>query len=259
VQFLDQNCGAASFPCYADDHGHPPAPGRWMTEALDAILDDFDDLAGQEVAYSVEGPPNDYALSRFAICDIRPDLNPGSVAIPLYQYLFHEYVLTQATFAPAPNPYAAEIRTATSFVHGDVPSAILGRDGRLNTWSGTESMPWSLWDSPPGDQDAALNLLRDASMLRRGAGRDYLVLGRMLASSDVRGDVLHAAWRAADGRRAVALANWTRTPMTVETPAGRLHLGGRITDVAGEIVLPAVSVALVELCDINVPAVVEVP
>lgn len=247
VQFLDQNCGAAAFPCYARDHGHPPAPGRWMTEALDAILDDFDDLAGRQVAYSVEGPPNDYALSRFAICDIRPDLNPGSVAIPLYQYLFHEYVLTQATFAPAPNPYAAEIRTATSFVHGDVPSAILGRDGRLNTWSGTESMPWSLWDSAPGDQDAALRLLWEASALRRGAGREYLVLGRMLAASPVRGDVLHAAWQAADGRRAVALANWTRTPVTVEAPPGRLHLGAGVAEVAGEIVLPELSVALLEL------------
>ena len=30
IQFFDQNCNAATFPCFASDHGHPPVPGKWM-------------------------------------------------------------------------------------------------------------------------------------------------------------------------------------------------------------------------------------
>jgi hypothetical protein len=246
VQFLDQNCGAAAFPCYSSDHGHPPAPGRWMTGALDTLIDAFDDLAaraGRDIAYSVESAPNDYALSRFSICDIRPDLSRDSQSIPLYQYLFHEYILTQAAFAPGPNPYWMELKTATSFAFGDVLTAILGRGGRLNTWSGT---PWSPWDTPPGDQEAVLTLLRRATALRRQVGRDYLVLGRLLPQSPVsdvdivtwqegtRAEsapaVMHAAWQAQDGRRAAALCNWTKQARTVRlTSAGNdgnavLHL-----------------------------------
>ena len=36
IQFLDENCGAASFPCYSSEHGHPPAPGNWMTAHMGA-------------------------------------------------------------------------------------------------------------------------------------------------------------------------------------------------------------------------------
>jgi hypothetical protein len=273
VQFFDQNCGAAAFPCYSHDHGHPPAPGRWMTHAMDTLFDSFDALAAEsprDIVFSVESAPNDYAMPRFHICDIRPDLGRGTDVVPLYQYLFHEYVLTQAAFAPGPNPYWMEIKTASSFALGDVLTAILGREGRLINWSGT---PWARWDSPAGDQEAVLTLLRRASAMRRGPGKDFLVLGRLLGVSPVdqvgqvqwtegahaesAPAVMHAAWAAHDGRTAVALANWTREPQNVRLAArqegdeGTFHLQDSdpvlLSGLAGgDIELPPLAVALLE-------------
>jgi Domain of unknown function (DUF6259) len=223
IQFLDQNCGAAAFPCYSAEHGHPPAPGHWMSEALTTLLTRLEEIVGaadREVVFSVEGAPNDHFRKYFHICDIRPD--PTSRFVPLYQYLFHEYILTQAAFALAPNPYWMQIKTAHSLVLGDILTAIMGPKGRLMAWAGR---PWATWNTPSGNQEAILTLLRRAVALRRGVGRDFLVFGRLVRPHAVRDiepvhwlceqqllsmpAVLHARWEAPDGRTAVALANWT--------------------------------------------------
>jgi len=223
IQFLDQNCGAAAYPCYSREHGHPPAPGGWMSDALSALLARLEERAAtvdRETVFSVENAPNDHFRGHFHICDIRPD--PEGRFVPLYQYLFHEYILTQAAFALAPNPYWMQIKTAHSFVLGDLLTAIIGPEGRLMAWAGH---PWAAWDTPPGDQDGILTLLRRAIALRRGVGSDFLVFGRLLRPLPVQDiapvtwlnegqvhsmpAVLHAHWQAADGRTALALANWT--------------------------------------------------
>jgi len=223
IQFLDQNCGAAAYPCYSREHGHPPAPGGWMSDALGALLARLEERAAtvdREIVFSVENAPNDHFRGHFHICDIRPD--PEGRFVPLYQYLFHEYILTQAAFALAPNPYWMQIKTAHSFVLGDLLTAIIGPEGRLMAWAG---YPWAAWDTPPGDQDGILTLLRRAIALRCGVGSDFLVFGRLLRPLPVQDiasvtwlnegqlhtmpAVLHAHWQAADGRTALALVNWT--------------------------------------------------
>ena len=45
IQFLDQNVGCATFPCYARDHGHPPVPGQWMTEQMQLLAGAFREQA----------------------------------------------------------------------------------------------------------------------------------------------------------------------------------------------------------------------
>jgi hypothetical protein len=111
IQFLDQNCGASAFPCYAEEHGHPPAPGGWMSDALAELLARLEGLAAtadRETVFSVESAPNDHFRHHFPICDIRPDVEvdsryaPHGSFVPLYQYLFHEYILSQAAFALMP-------------------------------------------------------------------------------------------------------------------------------------------------------------
>jgi hypothetical protein len=274
VQFLDQNCGAASFPCYGEGHGHPSAPGHWMTPALAQLLARLEGLAGaadREIVFSVENAPNDHFRHRFQICDIRPDLEGRSV--PLFQYLFHEHILTQGAFALAPNPYWMRLKTAHSFVLGDVMTAIVGPGGRLMNWAGR---PWASWDTPAGDQEAILTLLRRAIGMRRGSGRDFLVFGRLLRPYPVhdiehlswsteRGlttmpAVMHACWKAPDGRTAIALANWTKEEQVVRLGVSseglsprRYHLRGdaaRTVELDGTatppLVLPPLGVALVE-------------
>jgi hypothetical protein len=274
IQFLDQSCGAAAFPCYSGDHGHPPAPGAWMTEATGRLLAELETraaAAGRPIAFSVENVANDHLIGHFSTCDVRP--NPAGDFVPLYHYLFHEYIRTQAAFALAPNPYWMEVKTALSFVLGDQPTAIMGPGGRLMAWAGH---PWASWDTPAGDQVAIFALLRRSIVLRRGAGRDYLVFGRMLRPAAVQGiepvtwtceqrvatlpAVFHARWLAPDGRVAIALANWTASPQAVqiEVPSSEKSCRYLVQTEALEVfepgtgstlrlALPPVSVALLEM------------
>ena len=80
VQFLDQNIGCCTFPCFADDHGHPSIPGKWMTERMGLLLNDFGRMADdvhkasggeREIIFSVEEPVNEFFMPRFQLCDIR--------------------------------------------------------------------------------------------------------------------------------------------------------------------------------------------
>ncbi|MDQ2831178.1 MAG: hypothetical protein M3Y74_19290, partial [Chloroflexota bacterium] len=118
------------------------------------------------------------------------------------------------------------------------PTAIMGPGGRLMAWAGH---PWAAWDTPEGDQESIVTLLRRVAALRRGAGRDFLVFGRLLRPLPVQeieqvtwscdgqihtmAAVLHAHWEAADGRTALALANWTADERVVHLDAIPAHDG----------------------------------
>lgn len=239
IQILDQNVGCSTFPCYSQQHGHPPAPGGWMTREMEDLLADLRARAGHDEwhgAWSVETPCSEYFLQSFVICDIRPDFRTSFV--PLYYYLYHDYIMTQSMFGAAPNPYFLVLKFARAFILGDVLGCHMGQGGRLQNWDpprGTPfNEPWMEWDRPAGDQEAAYALLRSATALRRGPGKDFLLFGRMLrpvpvtdlniVSWTLEGEanailaVEHATWQARDGRIAVAMANWTgqEQPATVD-------------------------------------------
>ena len=236
IQFLDQNVGCATFPCYARDHGHPPVPGQWMTEQMQLLAGAFREQAqntlersagARKLAFSVEVPVNEVFLPYFHICDIRV-VPPGHdypwapAFVPLYHYLYHEMILIQGGFGSAPEPYHLQIRNAYNWVVGEIPGAVMKGDGTLLN---LDTMNWAPWDVEVGDNDQALQMLRATTTLRRGAARDFLVYGRMLPPAQVEGiatirwqhggrdhqipSVFHAAWQAPDGRFALALANWT--------------------------------------------------
>jgi hypothetical protein len=255
IQFLDQNVGCATFPCFAADHEHPPLPGRWMTEAMRLLVDAFHTQARQtgaesdgtrQLAFSVEGPVNEYFIPDFAICDVRV-VPPGhrhhgwgQGFIPLYHYLYHEFILIQGGFGSAPEPYHLPIRNAYNWVIGEIPGAVMKGDGELLN---LDTMNWAPWEPQVGSNDDAIAVLRNGLALRRGAGRDFLVFGRMQAPAQVEGialqrwqwssrdhaipAVFHEAWQSPDGRHAVALANWTTRPQSVTICDSRL--GARAT------------------------------
>ena len=89
-----------------------------------------------------------------------------------------------------------------------------------------------------GSNDDALEMIRTATAMRRGPGRDFLVYGRMQHPASVAGvnvvtweankverkvpAVAHAAWQTPDGRYGVVLANWTTASQSVAVSAPRL-------------------------------------
>ena len=50
IQFFDQNLGGTTFPCYAEDHPHPPVPGPWMTSEMTAFMGEVHDTAERAAA-----------------------------------------------------------------------------------------------------------------------------------------------------------------------------------------------------------------
>jgi hypothetical protein len=249
IQFFDQNCGAATFPCFAEDHGHPPLPGRWMAEAMEEMVAGFRraaEAAGEtEVIQSVEMCCNEYALQLFQQSDsrVRP---PGHVVetgdvIPLYQFLFHECIVMHGMMSPGPEPWHLEIANAANGVLGEIPGGVLTGAGTLLD---KDTYNWALWEPKVGDPDRGLEMIRAITSMRRGPGRDWLVLGRMHKSMPVAGvktvqwtwegkaraipAVFDCTWESPDGRFAVALANWTDRPQTVRVAEERL--GEQVTE-----------------------------
>ena len=262
IQFLDQNVGCATFPCFATDHEHPPLPGVWMTEKMRLLVDTFHRLGAEEferssgdrqIVFSVECPVNECFIPAFQICDVRV-VPPGHKGygtgfLPLYHYLYHEFILIQGGFGNAPEPYHLPIRNAYNLVVGEIPGAVMKGDGKLLNWDTTN---WGPWEPDVGDNDDALEMLRTGTALRRGPGRDFLVYGRMLAPARVEGiqtvrwqhgggdhqipAVFHAAWQNPAGGLGFVLANWTGEEQTVEVCDPRLgkkgiqHLSAQVVE-----------------------------
>jgi hypothetical protein len=252
VQFLDQNVGCATFPCFATDHEHQPAPGRWMTEKMQLLVDAFHELGAKEferssgerqIVYSVECPINEYFMPEFQICDVRV-VPPGHRGfgrgfIPLYHFLYHEFILIQGGFGSAPEPYHLPIRNAYNLVIGEIPGTVMKGDGKLLNW---DTMNWAPWEPDVGDNEDALQMLRSATALRRGMAKEFLVYGQMMPPGQVEGiktmrwqygghdhripTVFHAEWQAPDGRFGIVLANWTEEQQEISIVDSRL--GGKV-------------------------------
>ena len=253
IQFFDQNVGSATFPCFAADHGHPELPGRWMSRQMRHMLDTFHHMMqgesmrseGQRTfVLSVEAAPNETNLQDYPICDMRVS-PPGHEVlmqgwVPLYHYLYHEFILIQGGFGSAPEPYHMPIRTAYNLVTGQIPGAVLTGDGRLLN---ADTTNWAPWEPQIGSDEDSYESLRAATALRRGPAKGWLVYGRMLTPARVEGiqtlrwqhsgrdhqieAVFHSAWQAPDGRLALVLANWTQ--VTQEVRVADPRLGTRVT------------------------------
>jgi hypothetical protein len=255
IQFFDQNCGAATFPCFAKDHEHPPAPGKWMARKMAEMVAAFRRAARaageDQVIQSVEMCCNEYCLPLFQESDSRlrpPGHHSGANIVPVYQFLFHECIVMHGGMGHAPEPYHLQIRNANNGVMGEIPGGVLTGDGTLLA-KDTEN--WAEWEPRVGSDAEALEMIRVVTAMRRGAGRDFLVYGRMMAPAAVRGvrtvrwkhqgrrhripAVFHCAWQAPDARFGIALANWTNQTQRVSVADRRLgqelteHVVGRRT------------------------------
>ena len=247
IQFFDQNVNATTFPCFSEDHDHPPLPGKWMVQRMEQMVGAFQDLAreaGEDGAIqSVECPCNEYCLPLFQQSDVRVS-PPGSIGdphfVPVYHYLFHECMIMHGMMGHGPEPYHLPIRNALNGVLGEIPGAVMIGDGTLlNKDTGN----WADWRPPVGSDDDALEMIRTITAMRRGPGRQFLVFGRMQPPAPIDGietvrwqydgrdrevpAVFHAAWQSPAGALGIAMANWTtrQQKVTIVDP----RLGPRVT------------------------------
>ena len=220
AQILDQNHGGAQYFCYSSKHGHPPAPGAWMTSQMQDMLSGWNDLA-PEMLFGCESAAAEPFIGNLQFSDNRFELNyRNGRAVPLYSYLYHEY-LRNFMGNQVACPIDAEslaYRVAYSFAAGDSMSLVLAPNGQILSRWGTRDFS----DAVNGEK--ILTLVSNLTAFYNAYAKPYLWAGRMITppamdcesivlgylNSDKTLSVpaLHCtAWQAPNGDRACILVN----------------------------------------------------
>ncbi len=233
IQAFDQNHGGTSYFCYSRTHGHPPAPGKWQTEAMNTLfrkLRETADQVGRKVLFGCESASAEPYLPDLLFNDARFNLNYFiGTPIPLYAFLYHRYinnfmgnqVMAHEAFDHGRSPDNLLYRMAYSFHAGDMSTVVLTENGEM-TWN------WGVGqDVGLPEQESILKFIRNTNPWRTGAGKAYLYQGRMLKPFPLSGvglqrfnmhdgrefavpAVLTTRWEADDGSQAQLFVNYTR-------------------------------------------------
>ncbi len=246
VQILDQNHGGSQYFCYARDHGHPPAPGPWMTESMQDLLAGWNQIAGKTLLGCESACAEPY-VGNLLFSDNRYELNwLIGEPVPAYSFVYHEYLRNfmgnQVSCGLTQLEDTLRLRMAYSFAAGDCMTVVLLPDGRfLANWGGRdfEHLP---------DRELALTFAAHMQTFYDEKAKPFLSHGRMIPAIPYEGEtvifhstagreivcqkVLSTAWEA-DGRRAQIFVNHTTEDVTI-TFSGRTlivpALGGELVE-----------------------------
>ena len=183
AQILDQNHGGSQYFCHSRVHGHPAAPGAWMTENMQELLGEWNARAGK-MLFGCESAAAEPYIGNLLFSDNRYELNFRiGKPVPLYAYLYHEYVRNfmgnQVCCPLLPAVDSLPMRLAYSFVAGDSMTLVMGQDGEfLSAWGDRDF-------SRLPNRDNALTLIRNLTALYHGEAGKYLHAGRMCKASAV--------------------------------------------------------------------------
>ncbi|OGV73325.1 MAG: hypothetical protein A3K19_14330 [Lentisphaerae bacterium RIFOXYB12_FULL_65_16] len=236
---------AANF-CGSRNHGHTPGWGPWMYEAMAKLYQRIRAECtplNPDFALSME-EPNELFIPWLNICQSRPNGITaewpaiGSITrmVPLFSYLYHDYVVGWIAFYPWRSGGHPRYTLANGFCAGMMPG--LHRE--------------SLQRFKPDEAEPFTNMLRNCNRTYAGAGREYLVFGKMLKplKLDVPVRTLqlgqkfgqttvlavsNSVWELPDGRKAVVLVN-------PETEAREITLPG----VGKTVTVPPLDMLVVE-------------
>lgn len=222
IQALDQNHGGGMYFCYSKDHGHPPVPGSWMTNASKELLASWKEkcpntLLGCESA-AAEPYINELRLSdnRYELC------YSFGKAIPLYSYIFHPYLKNfMGNQVSCPLAYTTELlemRLAYSFLAGDLLTLVLNDDGEI-------MFHWGMRDfSKTPDRDELIEFVAKLQEMHKkypevfyGARMvkpikytcDNVALEKRYGEMTYENAVLSSAWEVGD-RKIQFFVNWTK-------------------------------------------------
>ncbi|MBQ9783213.1 MAG: hypothetical protein IJW44_01695 [Clostridia bacterium] len=246
VQILDQNHGGGQYFCYSREHGHPPAPGPWMTEKMQEMLSDWNRKAGKTL-FGCESAAAEPFIGNLLFSDNRFELNYRmGRPVPLYAYLYHEYVrnfMGNQVSCPfrCPEEDTLRYRLAYAFSAGDCMTQVLRHDGELLSHWGQKDFSYA------PDREKTLRLIANLTRFYREQAKPYLLDGRMIPTLPTEcGSVTYessmgavtlprlllSAWESPDGSRAQLLVNpeddavtcqVDGTPVTVPPLSAILH------------------------------------
>jgi hypothetical protein len=139
--------------------------------------------SGRKVLIGCEAAAGEPFIRHLPFNDLRFNINLRfGIPVPAYAYLHHEYVnnfmgnqnSVQHCVDFARSPLNLHQRLAYAFAAGDMMTVVLKSGGRMCWDWGTP------WDVPGPDHDSVAKLIGNLNAWRRGAGKPYLVYGRML-------------------------------------------------------------------------------
>ena len=180
AQILDQNHGGGQYFCYSADHGHPPAPGPWMTEEMSRLLAQWNEV-GKGKLFGCESAAGEAFLPYLRFSDNRYELNWRTGApVPLYAYLYHEYLRNfmgnQVACGLSNEEDTLRYRMAYSFAAGDCMTLVFAPDGRLfSSWGDHD------FSKPAPDLEKTLDFAANMRTFLEQGGKEYLTDGRMIA------------------------------------------------------------------------------
>ncbi len=178
AQILDQNHGGSQYFCHSKKHGHPSAPGKWMTESMRDLLDGWNRM-GSGKLFGCESAAAEPFIGNLMFSDNRFELNwHFGQPVPVYQYIYHEY-LRNFQGNQCSNALRCEdtmcARIAYSFAAGDCMTLVLLPDGRLMTnWSNHD------FDNLP-DKEKTLSFVARLTSFYKEKAADFLYDGKMIA------------------------------------------------------------------------------
>lgn len=231
IQYFDQNLGGTPYLCYSRKHGHAPAPGAWMKDAMIGVLKQAHQVvekSGKHVLIGCEAAAAEPYMPYLMLNDGRSNINlMVGIPVPAYAYVYHEYVnnfmgnqnsVTKLVDVER-TPLSMLQRLAYGFVAGDLLTVVLKGGGQVHWDWGTD------WKVPGPDQAQISTLIRNLNAWRRGAAKPFLYLGCMEKPLPITGSrnvpmilgqggeipwpsLLTSRWTSPDGRKAQIIANY---------------------------------------------------
>ena len=222
AQILDQNHGGGQYMCYAKNHNHPPMPGKWMTENMQALLGSWNEKASP-MLFGCESAAAEPFIGNLLMSDNRFELNyPFGTPVPVYAYIYHEYVRNfmgnQCGCPFEPHVDTLRYRLAYSFSIGDMMTLIIAPNGDLMTHWGTHD-----FEHAP-DMEKTLLFIKNMIEFYSSEAKEYLHSGKMANAPEIeceritvpqfRGQktiklprLLASAWKAKNGKTAYIVVN----------------------------------------------------
>ena len=182
VQILDQNHGGGQYFCYSREHNHVPAPGKWMTLEMNKLLKSWKEKGGKKL-FGCESAAAEPFMGNLAFSDNRYELNwHVGKPVPLYAYLYHEYVRNFMGNQVACGLKTSEdtlcLRLAYSFTAGDCMTLVVTPDGRfMSNWGNHDFgiMP---------NRENALQFITNMQKFFKDSAKEYLYGGKMIRTCD---------------------------------------------------------------------------
>lgn len=189
VQLMDQNHGGTPAFCYSKEHGHPPVPGKWETEALNEIVNRIkEQFPNKKFLLGCESAAAEHFVQQFLFSDNRYNINyKFGQPVPLYSYLYHQYIHNfMGNQIGAAYGFERKIenlfyRLAYSFVVGDCLTVVMSPTGKIQWAWGQKEFGEN--DFP--NQEETLLFINTLTEFRKNIAKPYLCGGKMVKPMEI--------------------------------------------------------------------------